>query len=78
MLDYRSSGLTGLWAGNPTGDLFNTAWKGTSGIMTALFGDEYSRPDARAAFEMLPMQRLLPLQWMFNFLIAEMPRRDMP
>lgn len=78
ILDYRSSGLTGLWAGNPTGDLFNTAWKGTSGIITALFGDEYSRPDARAAFEMLPMQRLLPLQWMFNFLTAELPRRDMP
>lgn len=78
VLDYRSSGITGLWGGNPTGDLLDKSWQVTSGIMTALFGDDYSRPDAKAVHDLLPMQRILPMQWMFNFLTAQLPRREMP
>lgn len=78
VLDFRSSGLTGLWTSNPTGDLIGTAGNATSGIITALFGDDYSRPDAKAVYDLLPMQRILPMQWMFNFLTAELPRREMP
>ena len=77
VLDYRSSGLTGLWGGNPTDGLIDKSWQATSGIMTALFGDDYSRPDAKAVYDLLPMQRILPMQWMFNFLTAQLPRREM-
>lgn len=78
VMDYRSSGLAGLWTSNPTGDLIGTAGNATSGIITALFGDDYSRPDAKSVYDLLPMQRILPMQWVFNFLTAELPRREMP
>lgn len=33
---------------------------------------------AKAVYDLLPMQRILPMQWMFNFLTAELPRREIP
>lgn len=76
-LDYRSSGLTGVLFANPTFDLLDKAAKATSGVMTAAFGDDYSRPDAKAVMDIIPFQRLLPLQWFFNWATQGLPRREM-
>ncbi len=78
VLDYRSSGLTGTLFGNPTADLlFDKLPKATSGIVTAAFGDDYSRHDAKAATDVLPFQRLLPVQWFFNWAMRSLPRREL-
>ncbi len=80
LFDFRSSGLksdpNSLFA-NPTGDLARTVFQGTQGVMTGMFGDDYSQQDARNLFQALPAQRVIGAQWFFNWLASGLNQREM-
>lgn len=80
VFDFRSTGLkTDPMSvfGNPTGDLITTAFQGAQGVVTAIGGDDYSQPDARKLFQAAPGQRIVGMQWFFNWLASGLPQREL-
>lgn len=81
IFDTRSSGLSNTASnifGNPTGDLIQTGVNAAKGLTTAMFGDDYSRPDFQALTRTLPFQRMMGFTQFYNWLGSGLPRRERP
>jgi hypothetical protein len=67
MFDFRTTGLaSNMLFGNPTYDLIDNLKGATSGLFTAVGGDDYSKEDFGALRKVLPFQRTVGMINLLN------------